>query len=403
MELTTSKIKFLLIQLLIGILGVILGKLIAMYFSPEEYGHFNMQFAVYTFVFTLFISPFIQFIKSNVKTLLPIIGYKKIFQLSLIILLFSILLMYIVFNLRGGNENNYLVFIIIVLFLILSFLNSLFNDYLNIQNNIKILSISNLIKNFVTLILLVFTILFYKHFLDSKTIWIIQLGGLIIGTLYCVKFYNVNYIGKINISLKSIFKKYITYSWPLVVLAFWSFINNYFDRFILEYYFNVKSVGEYNAGYSVGSRFFLLLNPIFLTLLTPKIYSRNKIELKKKIIVKYSNYYLLLGIPIVLIVFIFRNFIGLLLLSSAYENGFSVIYISSISYFILTYTFLYEIIFYSESKTQIILKCNFYSAILNIIFNLILVPFYGLNGAAVSTLLAFIFRFILTKKFFTNL
>jgi O-antigen/teichoic acid export membrane protein len=188
-----------------------------------------------------------------------------------------------------------------------------------------------------------------------------------------------------------------------MILAFWSWINNYFDRFVIEYFLDVKCVGIYNANYAIGSKFFLLLNPFFLTLLTPSIYNSVSINIRKETIKKYSKLYVLTAIPILMSIFFGRDYIGFFLLSKNYESGFYLIFWISLAYFFLTLVYLYETIFYAESLTKVVLFSNIVSAIFNILLNILLVPQYGLNGAILATLISFIIRFLIVKFYFERL
>lgn len=396
------KCYLLLSQIIIAIIGLITGKIIAVYFSPENFGLFNLQFAIYTFFFSLLLTPFIQYTKAITKTFLPKLGYRYFLYLGSILMVVFYLILLSVFCIKYSINNFF--------FLILAFLipaNVLFNlqsDYFNIQNSLNLFSLSNLLKNLSSLCLV--GLLFYINyeFRDGTTLlWGIQIVGFIFGTLFFLPHYKILYPSNYVISFYKFIKKYFRYAWPLMVLAFWSWINNYFDRFAIEYYLDVKSVGIYNANYAVGSKFFLLLNPFFLTLLTPNIYNTTSISIRKETIKKYSMLYTLISIPILIVLYFFSHNIGLLLLSKNYESGFYLIFWISLSYFFLTIVYLYETIFYAESKTNVILYSNIVSAIFNILLNVLLIPKYGLNGAFIATLISFLIRLFIVKFYFIKL
>jgi O-antigen/teichoic acid export membrane protein len=397
LKIKNSQINYILLQLTVAILGVILGKLIAVNFTPEEYGKFNIQFAIYTFVFGIFLSPFLQFIKSNTYTLLPKIGYKSLLNLALILIgltyLFTALILYLKY------ENSLYLNLFLFIFIPINFIFNLTSDYVNVKNEIKVYTLANFFKSLITVL---FLALFFKNSYNSMLIWSLQLIGFVSGIVVCLKFYNINYKSSFQISFLSVLKKYNKYSWPLIFMSFWTFLNNYFDRFALEYFFNSQTVGEYNAGYSVGSKFFLMLSPIFLTMLTPNIYNSDAPIIKKKKIVEYAKLYTYISIPIICFVYIFKDNLGFTFLSEKYLNGFTVIFITAVSYFFMTLTFLFETIFYSDSKTTVLLKSNIYSAIVNILLNILFIPLLGINGAALSSLIAFLIRFLLTYSFFTK-
>jgi len=392
----------LLSQVIIAILGLIVGKIIAIYFSPEDFGLYNLQFAVYTFFFSLLLTPFIQYTKTVTKTLLPKLGYSYFLYLVsfLIVVLYFVLIT--VFSVKY-SFNNYF-FLILVFLIPANVLFNLLSDYFNIQNSLNLFSLSNLLKNLSGLCFL--GLLFYinyKYSDGATLLWIIQIVGFLFGTLLFLPYYKIRFPSSHKISFYNFIKKYVKYGWPLMILAFWSWINNYFDRFAIEYFLDINSVGIYNANYAVGSKFFLLLNPFFLTLITPSIYNSVSISIRKETIKKYSKLYFLSAIPILISIFFLGDYIGLFLLSKRYESGFYLIFWISLAYFFLTLVYLYETIFYAESKTKVILYSNIISAVFNILLNILLIPLYGLNGAFIATLISFLIRLLVVKFYFNKL
>ena len=300
----------LISQIAIAVIGLLTGKIIAVYFSPEDFGLYNLQFAVYTFFFSLFLTPFIQYTKTAIKTLLPKLGFSYFLYLVsfLIVVLYFVLIA--VFSLKH-YLNNYYFFLILFFLIPANVLFNLLTDYFNVQNCLNLFSLSNLLKNLGGLFFVVLLYYInYKYTYGVNLLWIILIVGFIFGTLFFLPYYKISYYGNHKISFNNFIKKYAKYTWPLMILSFWSWINNYFDRFVIEYFLDVKSVGIYNANYAVGSKFFLLLNPFFLTLLTPSIYNSVSISIRKETIKKYSKLYVLTAIPILISIFFWGDYIG---------------------------------------------------------------------------------------------
>lgn len=397
-----EKSYLLLSQIVIAVIGLITGKIIAIYFSPEDFGLFNLQFALYTFFFSLLLTPFIQYTKTATKTLLPKLGYSYFLCLASILMALFFLVMLSVYSMKYSITNYF--FLILIFLIPANVLFNLLSDFFNIQNSLNLFSLSNLLKNFGSLCFV--GLLFYinyKYSDGATLLWITQIVGFLFGTLLFLPYYKIICPSIHKISFLNFIKKYGKYAWPLMVLAFWSWINNYFDRFAIEYYLDVKSVGIYNANYAVGSKFFLLLNPFFLTLLTPNVYNTASISIRKETIKKYSKLYVVISIPILITIYFLGDYIGLVLLSKSYESGFYLIFWISLAYFFLTIVYFYETIFYAESKTKVILYSNIISAVFNILLNILLIPFYGLNGAFIATLISFLIRLLVVKFYFNKL
>jgi O-antigen/teichoic acid export membrane protein len=113
--------------------------------------------------------------------------------------------------------------------------------------------------------------------------------------------------------------------------------------------------------------------------------------------------YISVIVPILILVFFLKDWIGNFLLSNNYEQGFQAIFWISLAFAILTTTYLFESLFYATGQTKIILLANIISALVNILSNIMLIPFLGLFGAALATCLGFGVHFLVILIAFKRL
>ncbi|GAL79880.1 polysaccharide biosynthesis protein [Algibacter lectus] len=378
-------------QIINAAIGIISGKIIAVYVIPEEFGLYNIQFATFTFASTLLISPFLQYLKSTNKTLLPKLGTKIYFTAFTPILFIAIVAVILGLYLYTGHLSLNLA-IILLIFIPLSSINNTLSDFLNINNQIQQFLKMSVLKSITSLCFLItFFILGITFFTEPEALWIMQLIGVTFGSIFFLN--PISYL-RFEVNLISFYKKYFKFAWPLMILAFWSWINNFFDRYAIDYFMTTDNVGIYNANYGLGSKFFLMLSPIFMVMITPLIYDVKRIEIKKTIISRYAKNYIIIGIVLLSFIYIFKNMIGNLLLSTLYKEGFYLIFWIAVAFFIITLTYLYETIFYAEGRTKVILFGNILSATLNIILNILLIPSFGLTGAFLATIGGFTLHLI---------
>ncbi|MES2812650.1 MAG: polysaccharide biosynthesis C-terminal domain-containing protein [Bacteroidota bacterium] len=393
----------LLSQIFNAIISVVVGKLIAVYFLPEEFGAFNIQMATYTFFFSLLLNPFLQYMKSITNTAVFNTGYVHFSKLALSLLVSTLLLIFI--TLKLYNDSSVKILALLALVLPLHFLYSLLLDYFNVKGKILSFSKMGMLNGLSGLGFLLFAIYFFKQ---SGTglflLWTMQGFCYLGGILFFIKKYSINTKSIPFDEFKVFFKNYSIYAWPLIVLAFWSWINSYFDRYLIEYFLNLKDVGIYNANLGLGSKVFLMLNPFFLTLLTPIAFN-NEIGLKEKKqhIIKYAYAYIVVAFFILIILGFTYNFIGTLLLSKNYAEGNYVIFWTALAYFLVTFTYLFEVIFYFQKRTGIILLSNVISAITAIALNLIFIPIFGLQGALIGLVASGLIRFLVVWFVFKKL
>lgn len=393
-----------LTQIVNAVVALACGKLIAEYILPEQFGLYNLQFAAFTFFFSLLIGPSITFVKASYQDLLPKIGYRPflltIFYLS-ILLYFTLILF---FNFYKAGEylswSLYLVFLLIIPFNIIT---ALVSDQFNVLDKINLFSTLGILKSLSGLLFLIIMFFFIPKFTsDYFILWGMQLAIGSIGVLFLFSKLEI-YTKVVSINLISFGKKLWVFAGPLMFLAIWSWVNNYFDRYVIEANLGLKQVGIYNANYSLGSKFFAMLNPIFLVLLTPTIYQDNIWSIKKNAILKYVRLYFIIGAIILVAIFYTKDFIGQLLLSENYSEGFYIIFWIALCFLIMTATFLFETIFYANHDTKVILYSNIISALANITLTLVLIPYYGLDGAIIAMLAAVLLRIAFVYFKFKNL
>lgn len=389
-------------QVINAIIGLVSGKLIALYILPEDFGAYNIQFATYSLVAAFFINPFIQFVKSTNNSLLTKIGSKYYAYTYIGLMLtgyaFLVSALYFIYDVI-----NFKLYIILFCFMILIGVYNIFSDFFTVKSKLVTYSRFSVLKGLTGLSFLAIFIYFSFDWLTSvELLWYMQIVGVILALSLFYKNYSF-FKSKIEVSYHSFFKRYIRFALPLIFLAFWAWINNFFDRYALEYFLSLKEVGIYNANYGIGSRFFIMLSPIFMIMITPQVYALIKPKVKKRIIIKYFKYYSIIGLALLGVIFITRNLIGNILLSEAYQDGFVIIFWVALAFFILTSIHLFESIFYSENKTKIILYANIVSAVVNIIANIVLIPMYGLVGAAIATVIGFMMQFIVVLYKFNKL
>ena len=397
-----SRNYVIITQVINAIIGLVSGKLIALYILPEDFGAYNIQFATYNLVFAILLSPFIQFLKASYNDLLNKIGSRFFINTYICILILSYTLLSSVFYFMY-NIKDLKLYLLLFFFMVMANLYSICSDFFIIKSKLTTFSKFSVFKGLFGLLFLSSFIYLGLNWLSNiQLLWAMQIVGALVALLFFSKHY-LFFKGTKQIAYRTFFKRYRKFVLPLIFVAFWAWINNFFDRYALEYFLGLNEVGVYNANYGIGSKFFIMLSPIFIVMATPKVYSSVSIKKKKETIITFGKYYTYIAIIILLIIYFFKDMIGNLLLSEQYKEGFFIVFWIALAFFVYTLTRLYELIFYSEKNTKIILYSNIVSASINIIGNLMLIPVYGMFGAVLATLIGFIFQFIVVCFYFNKI
>lgn len=194
-------------------------------------------------------------------------------------------------------------------------------------------------------------------------------------------------------------KEYLRFGLPTVAsnVSYWGVQSS--DRYLIGFFLGVLFVGYYSPAYAIGNLINLFIVPFLLVLpaVLSRFFDENRID-EVKTYLKYSlKYFLMIAIP--------AGF-GLSVLSRELLTIFSTQEIAENAYFITPfvvlsiliygiYTIFVQILFLFK-KTRIAGTIWVLAAFCNIVLNLILIPRFGILGAALTTLVAYILAIILT-------
>ncbi|MBX9987784.1 oligosaccharide flippase family protein [Priestia aryabhattai] len=198
-------------------------------------------------------------------------------------------------------------------------------------------------------------------------------------------------ISKANLN---VVKKMLIYSIPLIPNALMWWIMSLSDRYIISFFLGLGA----NGLYAVASKIPNLLNVInsiffqaWQMSAIEESESKNKSEFYTKIFSLYST--LLLVCASVMIGL--TKFIMKFAVSDEYFEAWKYVPFLLLSIVFSSFSSFLGTNYIAAKNTTGIFKTSLWGAVINIVFNLILIPIIGINGAAVSTMLSFALIWIL--------
>ena len=170
----------------------------------------------------------------------------------------------------------------------------------------------------------------------------------------------------------------------------------YVDQVILSKLRGTTEVGVYSAAANIVIA--LIFIPLVYCNSIYPVISRLYITSKKSLKLAYERsfkYMLLLGLPIAVGIYALAGKIILLLYGKDYSNSAIVLGILSGYIFLkfLNPVTGFTLMATNKQKTRLYSQSS--AAVINVILNLMLIPFYGVTGAAIATLLTEIIFFII--------
>ena len=385
-----NNIKWLLFdKLLILILEFFIGVKVANYYGASSFGQYS-----YAISLVAFSNIFFELINSRVlkkyytKENFNILVFNtNFFKNSIAIILFFIPIIYKFFY----KIDNTLFYLLILLCLdnILMTATSGIENFFEYKLEAKRIVISNNIVKIISYFLQYICMILNKGIIF---IAIVRCIGSLIRVIILKYQYNSSYLGKlenksVKLDIKLIVKiidesKYLWFSFVSFL------IYTQTDRLMINHYLGVEEVGVYTIGMQLSSILAILIGPIQNSLF-PKF-----LELYRNDYQKYYNFYKLTNtiitqfyLIITLISIIVVKYTFKYVYSSQYDGAILIYSILAFSVFIKANGSLQT----SHMTIKNITKKSFYktlvSLILNIILNILLIPKYGINGAAIATLI----------------
>lgn len=194
-----------------------------------------------------------------------------------------------------------------------------------------------------------------------------------------------------KISSKNLnFKEIFYHSWPLVLAGVFSKITGNIDTFMIQGFLSSTKVGLYQAAFPFGSALLIgsgMFSTIFLSDASKIISKGNSQELAKtyRTVVKWTS---IVTVPMFLILFAFPKTV-LILFGAEYYSAENILRVISVGFLISGIIGPASNVYQAIDRT----KLNFYTSatlgILNLSLNFILIPIYGVIGAAWASTISF--------------
>ncbi|MDI6645224.1 MAG: oligosaccharide flippase family protein [Methanobacteriaceae archaeon] len=312
----------------------------------------------------------------------------SIFIICILLLVFSKTIAIALFN------DNYKLGILLSLVVFFTSLNSLLLNYYRTLQQMKRFSFFLIIQTYLGL--------FIVSYFAIKGFGVYMAAfGLLIANIIIFIAMIVFIITNIGFKIPKFknMREYISFGLPTIPGNLSSWIVDSSDRYVIGIFLGASFVGYYTPSYTLGSIILLIISP-FSTLLPsvlPEYYDKNNIE-KVNTFLKYSmKYFLLIAIPSAFgLSILSQPILNILTTQEIALNGYLITPFVSLSVILFGIYTIISNILVLEKQTRIIGRIWIITAVLNLILNIIFVPYLGIFGAAAITLIAYGMAFILT-------
>jgi len=191
----------------------------------------------------------------------------------------------------------------------------------------------------------------------------------------------------------SLLRPYLIFSLPIVFLGVFEVILWSCDRYIIGYLLGTAEVGKYSAAYNLGTMA-LTISPFIIYILSPTIaglYDKGNIAAVRNHLSYSMKYFLMISIPAAFgLSVLAKPFLSILTTSEFLTmSEYIVPFVASGIILFGIYGLFAEVIKLSK-RTHIFIIVFFTASVLNLVLNFIFVPYFGIVGAAITTLISYL-------------
>lgn len=193
--------------------------------------------------------------------------------------------------------------------------------------------------------------------------------------------------------------KLIKFGTPLLITELSYLLLSYADRYMIVAYYGEEVLGLYSVGYNLAS---YLSNIIMFSLsytvvpIYVDIYEKDGKEKTEEFLQRCLHYLIIAVIPVFFGYLAISNDLFITLASVKYASAAAFSPIILLGALFLGINYIFNAGLYLKKKSMTLLAIMLSAVVINIILNIILLPQYGVMGAAIATLLACIATTIAT-------
>jgi O-antigen/teichoic acid export membrane protein len=196
-------------------------------------------------------------------------------------------------------------------------------------------------------------------------------------------------------------KELLSFSWPLALSGFTFLFVSKTDKVLLGYFLTSVDVGIYTPALVIASML-VFVAAAFKYIFLPTVseyFSRKDIGSLGVLFKSTSKWIFLIILPLFILILLFPREVITLLYGPEYKEGYAALIVLSFGIAMDNFAGTAGNILVGGGRTKLNLLCEVIAAVTNIVLNIILIPRYGIVGAAVATGISYMTRSISSLNF----
>ncbi len=392
------------------VLGFVFFILIIKYTTQEEFGLFSLGIAIINIIATLSALGFGRGIPRYISYQLGKREYSKAwgsivssFRICFFTSLFFAFLLFLLSDIisqflnKPGLSNTIKILAITIPFLTI---NNLLCSQLRATQNVVGRTVFAYLLRPVTAMVLVLLVIFYR--LPFQ--WILYAYIL----SYAIIFFPLFFYTKKKIpkaipiaKCSAVTKELISFSLPLLGAGILVQILSRIDTLVLGYFESAQSIGLYNSALRIAILIPFILNAVnFLYLpVASKLFAQDKMEKITSMYSLLTKWTFILTLPIFLHILFAPDLVLSSLFGPTYTTAVLPLQILTLAYFVHVLFGMNIMTCIAIGKTKILLLSQATALLTNLGMDILLIPLYGIAGAAIASCFSFILYDVLITVF----
>lgn len=360
------------------------------YMSQSDYGEYSLSVLTISLIFTI-MSAFLS--TSILRFRYSYVEKEKLYEListyflTIVIAQFS--LAAILYSLIGIDG------LFIALFTLSISLFNLFKEYARSSERAKAYSLITIMAPLGTLTLIISLI--YNDILEVTT----ALFAMYAPMLFLSAFYTVYLIYNRLIRFTfnwSLFKDTLHYGMPLAFSTLLYLVISGSDRYFIKYFMDEEDLGLYSFAYKLSELSMSKVTMVLIVSLLPqmiRIYESSGRKKAEDLLKKYLDIHIMVIIPLIFLVFLYIDEI-LSIFFPIYQEGAGIVRMVSVGTLFFTFSTFTDKAYQVTKRTKTLMLILVGTSVLNIALNLTLIPFLGIMGAVIATIVSYLFHIIIS-------
>ena len=198
-------------------------------------------------------------------------------------------------------------------------------------------------------------------------------------------------------------KEMLKFGLPLIPSNISAYIVQASDRYFVKQYGNISMTGLYAMGYKFGTLVNQFVTSPFIQIWSPRRFEYFGKEGYELIYARIFTYFCILSLFAGLLISLLSKEIIRFMATEPFWAAYKVVPIVTLAYIIFSFHYHFNVGIMMKKATKYIAYVNVTNGILNLVLNFILIKKYTIWGAAVATLLCFIFKSSMTYYYSNRL